>query len=249
MWFKYNRGIKKLKIDNHFINQSNCILDDQTGYIWISTNNGLFRFEKNNLISSFQKSSDEIYFEYYDYTYGFLSNEFNGDGFPCANVLSDGRITFPSIAGIVCTDPTEFLHSSDYNVSISIDAFVDNNEIWADSAKLIPYDFKRITFEIQSAHYDHEFSKHLYYRLQGYDDQWYLYEEDQTITYTSLRPGKYSLMCKRMIGDGKEVVRNEFAFTVEKPWYQKLWALILFSCGYHIDDLFFIKISIQLSEK
>ncbi len=230
VWYKNGAKFIKLNVKNSYIDQSNCILDDGIGYIWISTNHGLFRLDKNTLISHFKKPETPIYYKYFDGSDGFVSNEFNGAGFPCANVLRNGEITFPSVAGIVYTDPSEFISESPMSTPISIEAIVDGKRISKDSAQEISPKFRRISFDVQTPHYDHETSRLLYYKLEGYDQHWSLNINNQSITYTRLSPGTYKLKCKRLVDlDKGNPFEEEFTFSIEKHWYQEVWAYAIFA--------------------
>src|SRR5690606_14824613 len=46
-----------------------------------------------------------VYYQYYDKSAGFYTNEFNGGCYPCAVKQSNGQFYFPSLRGIVSFNP------------------------------------------------------------------------------------------------------------------------------------------------
>lgn len=229
LWYNVNGQISKLQIENENINESNCILEDDNGYIWVTTNNGLFRFHPYSLENYINLPSDEIFYDYYDLTYGLLTNEFNGGGTPCATVLKNGRIAFPTVQGIVTADPQDFINKNIYKPIVIIETTVDNIRI--DTANLIQLSpgFQRISFTLHSPNYDVNANRHLYYMLEGFEDKWNRYDANKGVSYTNLKPGNYSFKSKLLSGSKyNEVSTQDFTFSVDINWYQSSFFITIF---------------------
>lgn len=229
LWYNVNGQIIKLQLENENINQSNCILEDDNGYIWVTTNNGLFRFHPHSLQNYINLPSDEIFYDYYDLTYGLLTNEFNGGGSPCATVLKNGRIAFPTVQGIVTADPHDFINKKSYKPIVIIETTVDNIRIdTANQIQLSP-DFQRISFTLHSPNYDVNANRHLYYMLEGFEDKWNRYDVNKGVSYTNLKPGNYSFKSKLLSGSKyNEVFTQDFTFSVDINWYQSSFYITIF---------------------
>ncbi len=69
---------------------------DKKGFIWISTNHGLFKASLSTIAdSAYEKDLDEIYFHYFDKKDGLVSTEFNGGCQPCAIKLEQWFVLIP----------------------------------------------------------------------------------------------------------------------------------------------------------
>jgi hypothetical protein len=106
-FFLYKNGqlIKMPQDKNGYLLFSHTILEDKNGFLWISTNNGLFKVFKDNLLQSVK--DPKVLPNYYRYSKedGFNTNEFNGGCSPSAAALQNGSFVFPSIKGLVFFDP------------------------------------------------------------------------------------------------------------------------------------------------
>ena len=69
------------------------------------SNAGLYRFNKENVKRKIKDSAFDLHFDYFGLEDGIKNIEFNGGCSPCANILSNGNISFPTIQGLVFVDP------------------------------------------------------------------------------------------------------------------------------------------------
>ena len=69
----------------------------------------------------------------------------------------------------------------------------------------------------------------LKYRLLGADDDWQLVNIKNTeLRFASLKPGKYNLQAYVSDASGRQnSILIEFAFTIQKPWWQTWWVISL----------------------
>lgn len=101
-------------------------IEDDYGYLWISTNNGLLRGKVKRLLNT---SSDEAhFFNYFGTDEGLLTSEFNGGCKPCATKLESGEILFPSLNGIVKLNPSDFLYLDDHVENITSTVFINDQK-------------------------------------------------------------------------------------------------------------------------
>ncbi|PTT37086.1 hypothetical protein DBR28_10290, partial [Chryseobacterium sp. HMWF028] len=115
VWFTtYNRGFYWIKGQsaaripsdkNDFLANAHSLLEDKKSNLWISSNNGLFKVNKNVLLQYMKAPKGDITYYRYTKKQGLLNNEFNGSANPCAHVLKDGNFVFPSMEGFVFFNP------------------------------------------------------------------------------------------------------------------------------------------------
>ena len=222
-YYKYAGGtFVHLPLDakKHLAN-THTFLEDGKGFFWITTNHGLFKVRKMDL-DSFVVSRDinDTYFYYFDKSYGFNTNEFNGGCNPAALQDKEGFYYFPSLNGIVYFNPDR--------VQAELPAsgiFIDNFQVGAHSLhylrpiKLKP-DFDRIFVDVTTPFYGLSDNLDLAYKLNIAGERWYPVNADGRIIINRLPYGKYSLVIRKRDGWGK----NKFTtisidFEVLPYWY------------------------------
>uniref|UniRef100_A0AAU6WM76 Two component regulator propeller n=1 Tax=Chryseobacterium endophyticum TaxID=1854762 RepID=A0AAU6WM76_9FLAO len=86
------------------IASAHTFLEDQKGYFWISTNNGLFKVKEKMLLDFAENKKYPVYYYRYTKLNGLLNNEFN-TAYPGGNILANGDFVFPSMEGFVFFRP------------------------------------------------------------------------------------------------------------------------------------------------
>jgi signal transduction histidine kinase/ligand-binding sensor domain-containing protein/DNA-binding response OmpR family regulator len=209
------------------------IASDRQGNIWISTNNGLGRF-----------NPDLEQFRNYDMSDGLQSSSFIWDA---AFKGHDGRLYFGTNNGMNAFYP-EDIEDHDDLPKVFISKLIINNEDMriGDEFKgkvLLNKDI-RYTDEITLTRSESVFSLEftamdninsmevLYrYKLEGFDEYWIQTSaEDRSVRYTNLNAGTYYFHVKASNSDG---VWNEDPATLKiiilGPWWKTWWAIIIYS--------------------
>lgn len=205
-----------------------CIFEDKNGYFWISTNKGLFRIAKKDLLLSTIVRNFKPYYYYYAKEQGFKTNEFNGGCQPCAVRLDNGLVSFPSLIGIVMFTPE--------NVKMEIpdkDIFIDEVKV-GDSASTfsgdsiyLPFDPKAIQIRVSTPYFGDAYNLHMSYALKkNASDQivWQTLDNSGIIQISSLISGNYELIIKKQIETGvKNYTQRTISVFVKKAWFETLW--------------------------
>src|SRR5690606_18189211 len=124
-----------------------------------------FRVLRNDLLAFTEGKTTGIYYHYFDKSNGFNTNEFNGGCHPCSVTLSDGRISLPSMNGLVVFHPDSIPQAI-----ADADLFVDRVELdgsLLDSDGLInlPGQFSQLNIHVSSPFVGHPSNLQLMYRL------------------------------------------------------------------------------------
>jgi ligand-binding sensor domain-containing protein len=125
-------------------------MEDKTGFMWMTTNNGLFRCKRKDLDNFLAGKVKDIYYQCFKKESGFNTNEFNGSCTPSGIVLGNGKFSLPSIDGLVQFYP-DSIREPLSDKKIFIDKFlVDGKE--KDLANFIELQpsFQRIEIEVAS---------------------------------------------------------------------------------------------------
>lgn len=187
---------------------------DRNGYLWLSTNRGLARFEPRSGT-----------FRSYDRSDGLQSYEFN----PGASFQnSHGRMYFGGIQGFNAFDPAR-IEDSKVTPSIVITALKKFNQTeridLKDGEKItFNYTDNFISFEFAALDYSAPEKNQYAYKLEGFDKDWIFAGTRRYASYTNLRGGDYTF---RVIGSNQDGVWNDkgtsIVIEVIPPIWERWW--------------------------
>ena len=203
------------------------IEEDSYNNLWISTYNGLVRFNKNDFSSRIYQTKD-----------GLANKEFNR-----VSSFKDyhGRMYFGGFGGVDAFNPADFNHEiSEKQIPFQL---VDVIKFSAEKNKLIDVlqEFrsqKKITLQVGDRFLNISFSLldfenriHRYaYRIEGLDYDWN-YIDENSIRISGLPYGKLNIIIKAQLSSGawntEEII---IPVDVLKPFYLQGWFWILGVC-------------------
>lgn len=216
---------------NGYLLVVHTFLEDKKGFLWMSTNHGLFKCKTQDLYDYLDGKASSVFYYYYDKSNGFANNEFNGGCKPSSVVFPDGKFSFPSMDGLVQVYPdslTDILPNS----RILIDKFtVDGKEQPFSTDLRLQPSFNRIEITLASPYFGLPENQFLEYNIKGLNDEWYPLDGNMTITLNRLNHGKYTLQVRKKAGFGRDNVglltKN---FTITPFWYQTWYAALFALC-------------------
>ena len=248
LWVGTSNGLNKLMINNDQIsvakpkvkiskyltrldlsaNAINSIVEDLSGYLWLTTNNGLVKFDPAKGVINTFKASD-----------GLQSNEFNPNS---SYLLNSGEVIVGSTKGPNIFHP-DSIHQSDYKPNIVLTDFqIFSKPVTVNSGSVLK---KAVTYaeEIVLSHYQNVFSfqfssldynapeKINYaYMMEGFDDEWIYSGNRHFVTYTNLDPGRYIFRVKATNNDG---IWNEdgikLSILITPPFWKTWWAYTVYT--------------------
>lgn len=203
------------------------ILEDPEGNLWMSTFNGIAKFN----------AKSKTFKNYYQGD-GLQSNQFN---YHAAIKLRSGEFAFGGIRGFSLfrpesitaanSNPTIFLTDLKVgNASIEDASF----EIKTDSNRIelikIPYNKAILSFGFAALEYSAPDKIQYAYYLQGWDRDWNYSGNTRKVVYSRLSEGKYTLRIKSTNAEGqwnKEEVQMKII--ILPPWYRSWWAYLIYA--------------------
>ncbi|NDW19113.1 response regulator [Dysgonomonas sp. 216] len=205
------------------------ILEDNEQNLWISSENGITKFDK--------KGNSFMTYHFSEKTYG---NHFNEN----ANLFCrNGDMMWGSLDGVIAFNPESFIPEENTPPVTLTDFFIYNQKAKAgepDSPlkKSISYsdkvelNYKQNTFTIEFATLslkNPEKNKYTY-RLKDYDKQWSPTNHINTATYKNIPPGKYTFMVRGSNSDGIwNPKTTEVEIIITPPFWKSIWAYIIYS--------------------
>ena len=199
------------------------ILEDEHGNLWLSTAQGLSKFNPQTETFKNYDASDGLQSDQFNYSSHYKSRNgqmfFGGPkGF---NAFYPDHIKDnPYIPPVVITD----FQLSNKPVPIGGDSVLKQSIVETDHL-LLSYLDRVISFKFAALNYQSPEKNRYRYKMEGFEDDWN--EVDSTrrfTTYTNLDPGQYVF---RVIGSNNDGVWNEegtsIKITVTPPWWRTFW--------------------------
>ncbi|WP_281336747.1 two-component regulator propeller domain-containing protein [Flavobacterium eburneipallidum] len=206
------------------------ILEDKAGNLWMSTYNGICRFDKKRKIFRNFSAND-----------GLQSNQFS---FNASVKLSTGEFLFGGINGFNSFFPEDIKDFDQRDNLLLTDFYVNNRPVeeskkeliskW-DSGKIIevhlPYDQTTLSIEFVTLNYNNSDKINYAYFLEGWDDQWNYVGQARKANYAKLAEGKYVFKVKTTnFRGGWNKEAKLVTIIVLPPWYRTWWAYSIYLC-------------------
>ena len=196
-----------------------AILPDEQGNLWLSTNNG---------ISKFNPQTEQ--FRNYTVDDGLQSEEFNGGSFYKS---ASGEMFFGGLKGFNSFFPDEVLDNpyppelaitdfKVFNKSVKIGGESPLKRHISETDKIVlDYWQNDISFDFVALHFARPARNQYAFKLDNYDEDWRYSGNKQTATYTNLDPGEYVFRIKGSNNDG---IWNEqgksIQLVITPPWWK-----------------------------
>jgi signal transduction histidine kinase len=247
----------KMPLDrNGDLKHAHTFVEDDYGYVWISTNNGLKQILVEDLLRYISGKQEDLYIHNYSVMDGLSTNEFNGGCMFPASVQKNSIISFSSMNGIISINPADFKDRIKFHSKIHFTRLiVDRKPIPLDNCK-ISEGFFQFSLSVVSPHYSSKNNEYLYYRIDGIFDQWIPMRTDE-INLNQLQHGEYTISVKKLTGFGPKAYDiAQFRFTVLPKYYNTITFKItmgfvflgLLILVFQLAKLFYIKRNKALQE-
>ena len=199
------------------------ILEDEKGFLWLSTNKGLDKFDPKT----------ESFFNY-DVDDGLQSNEFNSLAYHKS--ARTGEMYFGGINGFNVFHP-DSIRTNDFVPPIVFTAFSYFNKSETEEKPtevkgitqlkeiVLRYNENMFTCEFAALNYSNPLKNQYAYKLEGENKNWIQLGTKRELTFANLNPGNYTLRVKGSNNDG---IWNEegasLKIAILPPWWQTWWA-------------------------
>ncbi|NQU86704.1 MAG: hypothetical protein HQ541_13175 [Mariniphaga sp.] len=207
------------------------LIIDKNENIWISTENGLSKF---NIKSEKFRNFDE--------RDGLPVNRFDDAS---DSELANGHIYMGTNNGFIIFDPESIINdSSETKVVLtelkinntalnSYESFINDTLVNIPIGQISTIEFnpsqRDFSFEFAALHYVAPHKIQYAYMLEGYDSDWIYTESDNRIArYTNLDGGNYTFMVKSTNADGKWTDESLIIpVVIHPPFYRTIWFLLI----------------------
>ncbi len=227
----FDAGTGKMALyheQNGLINNTiNCITKDRSGFIWLSTNQGIVRLDSINK-----------HFKNFNLCNNLKTLEFNVN----AGIrLKSGEIVFGSIDGFNLINPGQIKFNANkpkmlftgfelFHKQVLIGTPGSPLKQSISTSRKLTLTYQQSVFTIRFAALDYTMpamNKYAY-KLEGFDEDWRYTTGQREATYTRLPPGKYVF---KVIGSNNDGVWTstpaQLQITITPPYWMTWWFRIL----------------------
>ena len=210
------------------------MLEDARGGVWMSSDQGIFRVERARLhavadaLQHGHTPTAPLNPLVFTEAEGLPSRECNRAG-PAGWRLSDGRLAFNNLRGLVLIDPERALtpppppHTTLHRIvadGTTVDAEPSGTVTVPAGTKQLRVDFAALSFVAPGQNYYR-------YRLVGYDDTWIDSDRRSTASYTNLSPDDYVFEVQSASGLSAWGRSTSVALTLRPLLWQTWWFRLL----------------------
>ncbi|MCL4704711.1 response regulator [bacterium] len=208
-------------------NYITSILEDDHGRIWLTTLNGLSRFDPRSAT-----------FKNFDYSDGLLHTKY--DLWNVSTKSRTGELFFGGENGVDYVQP-DSIRDNPHLPPVVFTRFVRYNSSEASGQAIIEkgvtekrrfdltHEDHTLTFEFAALNYRAPHKNQYAYKLEGFHDDWIHLGNKHEVTLTNLDPGEYTLRVKGSNNDG---VWNEegaaLVINISPPWWRTGWAYTVY---------------------
>jgi signal transduction histidine kinase/ligand-binding sensor domain-containing protein/CheY-like chemotaxis protein len=201
------------------------IVEDELGGLWFSSNQGLFRADRQALLRAARGATPRVEVRRFGLGDGMLEEEFAGTGQPAGTRTSDGRVWFPTGAGLVAVDPARL--RPPLPPTPALEALITGGRSMPLPRRaLLDLAPGRGDIEIRftALGLDEAAGTRFRYRLDGYDSAWIEAGRRRSAFYTRLSPGSYRFEVQALHDDGGAwSAPMSLAFRLRPHVYETAW--------------------------
>jgi signal transduction histidine kinase len=217
-----------LPLDGHrALAHTHAFMRDTSGYLWMSTNQGLIRCSWKDVLHWISARKGQIPYSYFGVRAGISNLEFNGGCEPSSVMLPNGTASFPSMNGLVQFEPQQ-MNVAEQSGNVIIETISVDGEPWdlaANSA--LPASTKELKVTFSLSFWEDPLDLRLEYRLHPQDPWRALDPEQRNMVVPAPQPGSYAVEL-RMNGaqpgtSGHRIVN----FSVEPSFWSSKWGIAL----------------------
>jgi len=191
---------------------------DDFGYLYMSSNNGLWRVSEKKLDDLVEGKIDFLIPFHYTRVNGLLSNEFNG-GFQNNFLKNGNELYFPSMEGIVVVNPERIKQVSPL---IKIEEIYANDSLVHPDVKTFQRKENSITIKVSCSIVESKNNVFYQYKLiKNGAEKWSLPTKVNEFNFNLLPPNQYQFVVRAIDGQNlQSPIETTFAFEVLPYFYE-----------------------------
>lgn len=240
------RAIRMGRAEGLPSNSPHAVREDAHGHLWVNSNQGIFRINRNNLLEHLAGDRPQLSPLVLGLSDGLSELEGNGGVQPAAAFDAQGRLWFPSQSGIVRFDPLD-MPLRERAPRAVIDGLESDGRILAPANEAsLPLGVRRLLIHYGAADLYAGAQVRFRYRLLPQDQGWTDVADQRTAGFAHLGPGRYRFELLAGNSDGVWAdVPTVFEFHVPHHWHETGTFLLLLLAGSGFLVLGLVRLRVQ----
>ena len=224
--FRYKNGtVTKINSANGLFSDGVfCILEDDNGWFWMNSNQGIHRVRRDELNQFADGQIARVNSVSYGPDDGLLNVEGNGGKQPAGLKASDGTLWFPTAGGVATIDPKKAIRNSGSLPILIEDVRVDQTEIVASGLITLEPGQSTVDIAYTAMSFVGPDRVRFRYRLEGLDSNWTDAGSRRVAYFSHLPYGEYTF---RVIAANADGIWNTSGATIRlvvvAPFYRRAW--------------------------
>ncbi len=167
------------------------ILEDAQRRFWMSTNRGIFRVPRADLDAFAEERRARVFATAYNERNGMADREANGGVHNAGIRARDGRLWFPTQAGLAVVDPATVSDRTVPPPVVIESAHYADTTVVRPATLRLPVGVRRLEAAYTALAFRNPQAVEFRYRLAGLEAAWVMAGQARTATYTNIPPGDY----------------------------------------------------------
>lgn len=225
-----DRLLQLPKDEQGFLSHVHAFMHDQAGFLWMSTNQGLFRMRRSDLDAWVKDPSQRIHYAYYGKRAGIANPEFNGGCDPPFVRTSDGWASFPTMDGLVWFRPEEVPDAFPTHPIVVERIELDGEQLEHVDGGALPWGHRELVLHFSLAYWGDPENARVEYSVDGIDDgRWKQLPPGRREVRLGTLPAGEPMVRIRKVGAGLRGDRGSVVlkFKVLPPLFLRAWFVVL----------------------
>ena len=199
------------------------ITEDRYNNIWMSSNTGVFKVERDNFTRFLKNNKTQIFSSFFNESDGMTSSQCIGNIQPAVWKNRLGLLYYPTAQGISCFNPDLFYKTLPPNIIIE-KFLVDDNSI--NYINEIKFDHKINKARIEFTSFNSSAPEKMWfrYKLDGFNEKYTYVKpgEARIAEYDNLKAGNYSFLIQAKNNNSEwSGINNSIKFNIDYPFFKK----------------------------
>jgi signal transduction histidine kinase len=200
----------------------NGIIEDDTGHLWCSSNQGLFRANRSQLNALAESRASSVEVTHYSRADGMGSGQCTGRAWKAR----DGRLWFTTMGGVTVVDPHNLPSNPRPPPIVVEQVLIDDQPVSAAANIKVPAGASRLEFRYAGLSFSVPERVRFQYRLTGFDADWVKAHNRRVAYYTKVPPGSYRFEVIACNNDNVwSIVPAAVSLVVAPRFWQTEWFL------------------------
>lgn len=224
--------VKTATVNDGLIDNSlHRLIEDKFGFFWINSNKGVMRVGKASLNNYLDNLVEELNIESFGEEDGLIDEEGNGGSQNSGILTKDGKLLFPSQAGLIYTRPEWFINNEGEHIQDPVFEWVSYegkvSSLLNKKQIELPLKARSAQVKFTVPYFSSPEKLHLQYRMPRVNNRWEDVGDDRLAVFTNLPSGTHRLHVRARKAGSLSFNESSIDVTIPPYYYETSWFILL----------------------